>query len=217
MSRIFNVTGTDGQYTNALDTVSGTAIGLAMPGVTINSVQSVYTAGLGCWRIISSQTNQIFRQGFMSKGDHVDPTECSIQPLTLQSDMLFQVYTDIADATANQSTCLALVTTTGGREAFMGTNIVDATSTAITSLISGLGIGDLFFGKTVTNLQFSLEDGGTFHNAQVIDAAGGTQYTVYGQQRLPTAGGNSNLVNCVANTSFPVQKGWSLKVKVTTA
>ena len=217
VSRVFNVTATDKQYNNATDTVSGTALGLALPGVTINSVASTYANGLGVWRIIRSQTNQIVAQGFMSKSGQVDPAECRIPPLTIQPDFLFQVYTDIADATANQSTVLALVTTPQGREAFTGTNIVDATSTALTSLIAGLGMGDLFFGRTVTGIQIMTEDSGTVGNFTVIDAAGGTQYTAYGQPRLPTAGGQSNQTNLVASTNFMVAKGWVLKVSVTSA
>ena len=94
---------------------------------------------------------------------------------------------------------------------------MDATSTALTSLISGLGVGDLLFGKTVTNVAIQEEDGGTLSNITFIDAAGGTQYTAFGTRRLPTAGGQSNLTNGVFNVSIPVQKGWSLKVKVTSA
>jgi len=217
VSRIFSVTGTDGAYSNATDTASSTALGLALPGVTINYVQSTYAAGLGVWRIISSQTNVIKRQGFMSQVGYSNPSEGMIPAYTIQSDDLFQVYTDIADATANQSTVLALVTSSAGVEAFTATNIVDATSTALTSLISGLGVGDLLFGKTVQQVAVQEEDGGTLSNITFIDAAGGTQYTGFGSRRLPTAGGQSNLTNGVFNVSIPVQKGWALKVKVTTA
>ena len=217
VSRIFSVTGTDGTYSNATDTASSTALGLALPGVTINYVQSTYAAGLGVWRIISSQTNVIKRQGFMSQVGYSNPSEGMIIPYQIQSDDLYQTYTDIADATANQSTVLALVTSSAGVEAFTATNIIDATSTALTSLISGLGVGDLLFGKTVTQVAVQEEDGGTLSNITFIDAAGGTQYTAYGTKRLPTAGGQSNLTNGVFKVSMPVQKGWALKVKVTSA
>lgn len=217
VSRVFNVTATDGQYNNATDTVSSTALGLALPGVTINFIQSTYAGGVGVWRIISSQTNLIKRQGFMSVASYVNPSEGQIPPYTIQPDDLFQVYTDIADATANQSTVLALITSSAGQEAFSGTDIVDATASPLTSIISGLGIGDLLFGKTVSQVAIQEEDGGSLGNITFIDAAGGTQYTGYGTHRLPTAGGQSNLTNGVFNVSIPVQKGWSLKVKVTSA
>jgi len=217
VSRVFNVTATDGQYNNATDTVSSTALGLALPGVTINFIQSTYAAGVGVWRIISSQTNVIKRQGFMSVTAYANPSEGMIVPYQIQPDDLFQVYTDIADATSNQSTVLALITSSVSVEAFTATNIVDATSTVLTSLISGLGVGDLLFGKTITQVAVQEEDGGTLGNITFIDAAGGTQYTAYGSKRLPTAGGQSNLTNGVFNVSIPVQKGWSLKVKVTSA
>jgi len=217
VSRIFTVTGTDGTYSNATDTVSSTALGLALPGVTINLIQSTYAAGVGVWRIISSQTNVIKRQGFMLVVGYVDLFEGMILFYCIQSDDLFQVYTDIADANPNQSTVLALITSSAGVEAFIATSIPDATSISLTSLISGLGIGDLLFGKTVTQVAIQEEDGGSLGNITFIDAAGGTQYSGYGTHRLPTAGGQSNLTNGVFNVSIPVQKGWSLKVKVTSA
>lgn len=214
VSRVFNVTATDQIYNNATDTISSTALGLALPGVTINFVQSVYTAGLGVWRIISSQTNLIKRQGFMSKTTYANQSEGMIAAYTIQPDDLFQVYTDIADATSNQSTVLALVTSSAGVEAFTATNIPDSTDTALTSLISGLGVGDLLFGKTVSQVAIQEEDAGFLGNITFIDAAGGTQYTGYGSTRLPTAGGQSNLTNGVFNVAIAVQKGWALKVKV---
>lgn len=217
VSRVFNVTATDGQYNNATDTVSSTALGLALPNVLIDFIQSTYAAGVGVWRIISSQTNVIKRQGFMSAAGYANPSEGMMAPYRIQSDDLFQVYTNIADATANQSTVLALITSSAGVEAFTATNIVDATSTALTSLISGLGVGDLLFGKTVNQVAIQEEDGGSLGNITFIDAAGGTQYTAYGTKRLPTAGGQSNLTNGVFNVSIPVFKGMSLKVKVTSA
>jgi len=217
VSRIFNVTATDKQYNNSIDTISSTALGLALPGVTINSIASTYTSGLGVWRIIRSQTGLIVRQGFMSVGGQVDPAECAIIPYTIQPDDLFQVYTDIADTTPGQSTVLALVTTPISTEAFTATNVVDAEDTALLSLIAGLGIGDLFFGRMVTGIQIMTEDGGSVGNFTITDASGGIQYTAYGQKRLPTAGGQSNQTNLVAMTNFPVAKGWVLKVKVTSS
>ena len=217
MSRIFNVTATDQQYNNTLDTVSSTALGLAMPGQVITFIQSNYAAGVGVWRIISSQTNQIKRQGFMSVAGYSNPNECQITPYKVQPDDLFQVYTDIADATTDQSTVLALITSSRGVEAFTATNIADSTATNLTSLISGLGLGDLLFGSTVTQIAVQEEDGGTLSNIQIVDAAGGTQFTGYGTHRMPTAGGQSNLNNGVFNVSFGVEKGWNLKVATISA
>lgn len=217
VSRVFNVTATDGQYNNATDTVSSTALGLALPNVTIDFIQSTYAAGVGVWRIISSQTNVIKRQGFMSQTAYSNPSEGMIAPYRIQSDDLFQVYTDIADATANQSTVLALITSSAGQEAFSGTDIVDATASPLTSIISGLGVGDLLFGQTITQVAVQEESAGTLGNITFLDASGGTQYTAYGTARLPTAGGQSNLTNGVFNVKIAVQKGWALKVKVTSA
>ena len=107
MSRVFTATATDGQYNNANDSVTSTAIGLSMPGQTISYVQASQATGLGVWRIMSSTTNQIFRQGFTAKTGFICPASSSIPPLAIASDMLFQVYTLADDATASQSNALA--------------------------------------------------------------------------------------------------------------
>ena len=49
MSRIFNVTATDGQYNNADDTITSTSIGLSIPNQTITFVASTYAAGCSVW------------------------------------------------------------------------------------------------------------------------------------------------------------------------
>jgi hypothetical protein len=217
MSRIFTVTATDAQYSNAIDSVTSTALGLSMPNQTISFVASTQAAGLGIWRIISSQTNLIKRQGFCSIAGYSNPAECQIAPYKVQPDDLFQVYTLPLDATANQSNVLALVTSNRGREAFVANDVVDATATSLTSILSGLGAGDLLFGSTITRVEVQQEQGGFLGSLRFIDPAGGTNWVGYGSQRLPTAGGQSNLTNGVFNVSIPMQKGAKMQVMVTTA
>ena len=48
MSRLFSATATDGQYNNLNDTVTSTAIGLSMPGRSVNYVCATVTAGVAC-------------------------------------------------------------------------------------------------------------------------------------------------------------------------
>ena len=210
MSRLFSATATDGQYNNLNDTVTSTAIGLSMPGKTINYVCATVTAGVGIWRIISSQTNRIFAQGFTSQITYVDPVECQISPLAIQPDMLFQIYCQPVDATAQQTNSVALVTSTRGVEAFFKTDVPDGTATELVSVISGLGVGDLLFGSTIKNVRVQLEGGATLTSISFIDASGGTQYTGYGSTRLPDAGGSSTHYNGDYLLNIPVQKGWKL-------
>jgi hypothetical protein len=217
MSRIFTATSTDGQYNNQNDSVTSTAIGLSMPNQTISFVAATHAAGNAIWRIISSQTNLIKRQGFCSLAGYSNPAECQIAPYKVQPDDLFQVYTLAVDATANESNVLALVTSNRGREAFVANNVADATATNLTSILSGLGAGDLLFGATISRVEVQEEQGGSLGSLIFTDAAGGIQFTGYGSQRMPTAGGQSNLTNGVFNVSMPVQKGWKMQVKVTSA
>ena len=73
------------------------------------------------------------------------------------------------------------------------------------------------FGSTISKVEVQQEQAGSLGSIIFIDAAGGTQFTGYGTQRMPTAGGQSNLINGSFNLNMPVQKGWALKVKVTSA
>ena len=217
MSRVFSVNATDGVYSNAIDSTTSTALGLTMPNQIISFVAATQAGGLGIWRIIDSQTNLIKRQGFCSIAGYSNPAECQIPAYKVQPSDIYQVYTLAVDATANESNVLALITSNRGREAFVATNVQDATATSMTSLISGLGVGDLLFGSTISKVEVQQEQAGSLGSISFIDAAGGTQYTGYGSQRLPTAGGQSNLTNGVFNVSMAVQKGWALKVKATSA
>ena len=98
MSRLMTATSTDGSYTNQTESVTSSSLGLSMPNQTIDYVCSNYAAGLGVWRIISSQTNVIKRQGFMSLTGYNDYASCRIAPYKIQPDDLFQCYTLAVDA-----------------------------------------------------------------------------------------------------------------------
>ena len=77
-SRVFKASSTASQYFNQNDSVTSTAIGLSMPNATISYVCATTAAGTGLWRIISSTTNMIHRQGIISKTGFVEPSECMI-------------------------------------------------------------------------------------------------------------------------------------------
>ncbi len=70
-----------------------------------------------------------------------------------------------------------------------------STDTQLTALISGLGVGDLLFGATMTNVAIQGEAGMFLTNITVLDAASGTVMTQTGSVRLPTAGGKSAMTN----------------------
>ena len=211
MSRVFSATSTDGIYNNQNDSVTSTAIGLSMPNQTITYIQATQATGLGVWRIISSTTNQIVRQGFTSKTGYTCPASNQIAPLAIKSDYLFQVYPLADDATADVSNVLALITSSRGVEAFVSLNTPDSTPTELTALISGLGVGDLLFGATMSDVAIQGEAGMFLTNITVLDAASGTVMTQTGSVRLPTAGGKSAMTNGVFNMSIPLQKGFVLK------
>ncbi len=217
MSRVFSATSTDGIYNNQNDSVTSTAIGLSMPNQTITYIQATQATGLGVWRIISSTTNQIVRQGFTSKTGYTCPASNQIAPLAIKSDYLFQVYPLADDATADVSNVLALITSSRGVEAFVSLNTPDSTPTELTALISGLGVGDLLFGATMSDVAIQGEAGMFLTNITVLDAASGTVMTQTGSVRLPTAGGKSALTNGVFNMNIPLAKGMALNVTTVTA
>jgi len=217
MSRVFSASSTEQVYSNQNDSITGTAIGLSMPGQVVSYVCATVASGTGLWRIISSTTNKIHRQGFVSKTGYVDTSECMISPLTIQSDMLFQIYAQPDNATANQSNLVALVYTERGVEAFQAKGAVDGANTPLVSIISDLGVGNLLFGATISRIEVAGEAGMALNNVNVVDAAGGTQFTGYGNYRLPTAGGTSTKLNGAFPMAIRVQKGWIVNTNVTTA
>jgi hypothetical protein len=217
MSRVFSATSTDGQYNNQNDSVTETAIGLSMPNQTITYIQASQATGLGVWRIISSTTNQIVRQGFTSKTGYTCPASNMIAPLAIKSDYLFQVYTLADSATPAQSNALALITSNRGVEAFVATDIPDSTATEITALISGLGVGDLLFGATLTNVAIQGEAGMFLTSINLLDASSGTVMTQSGSVRLPTAGGKSAMTNGIFNMQIQLLKGFKLQCTTVTA
>jgi len=216
-SKTFLKTATDGQYNVMTDTLSTQNLGLIMPAAQIDSVAVTYNEGSGIWRIISSQTLAIKRWGYCSKAANVDNAECKISAYTVASDDLLEVYTQDLDATSNQSSVLAWVQTSKGFDAFGATDIVDSTATEIKSLVNTQGLGEQFFGSTLQAITVQAGDGERVTQIDLIDAAGGTQFTAYGGNRLPTAGGYSTQFNLqVEGLAIKIEKGWLLKVTTVT-
>ena len=211
MSRVFASTSTDGIYNNQNDSVTSTAIGLSMPNQTISYIQASQATGLGVWRIMSSTTNKIFRQGFTTLTGFTCPASSMIAPLAIQSDMLFQVYTLADSATPAESNCLALITSSRGVEAFTASAIADGVPTDLTALISGLGVGDLLFGASLVNVAIQLDAPSALTSINLLDASSGTVMTQSGSVRLPSAGGKSALTAGVFNMNIQLLKGFKLQ------
>lgn len=214
MSRVFSATATDSSYNNLTDSITSTAIGLTMPNQVINYICGTYAAGGGIWRIISSQTNQVKRQGFCSLAGFVDPETCIIQAYKVAPDDLLQIYTVVVNGTGNRTNVLGLITSSRGVEPFISMTTVDSQATAMTSLISGLGLGDLLFGATIQNVGVQCQDGATLTNITLINAASGTDITQQGNVRGNEAGSTSLMFNGSFNMAYPVQKGYVLKCTV---
>ena len=153
----------------------------------------------------------------MSLSGYVDYEACQIPSYRLQNDDVLQVFTYALDATANQSNVIALVTSGRGVEAFGATDVVESTSTALTSLVSGLGMGDLLFGNTITNVDVQEESGGSLSRISIKRADGGTQWIGFGNTRLPTAGATSTMTNGDFPMTISVAQGWALECTVVTA
>ena len=220
MSKSFSDTATDGQWDGniMLDDLGNNPLGILMPGVAINHVCVVYTAGACAWRIIDSVTLQVKRQGWASLTGYSDYNQCTIPAYTIQKTDTLQIHPVALDVTANQSHVLAWVRSNGGEELYSVGDVPDNTPTAIVTAVNGLGIGDSIFGQMMTSMSVQVEDGGTLKEVTVTDSAGGVIYTAYGTKRGLTPGSRSNYYNIdLKGLNIPVSKGYILKVKTVTA
>jgi len=200
-----------------LDTLSSQNLGLIMPGATIDSVAVQFTEGSGIWRIISSQTLKIKRWGYCNDLANVDNAECKIPVYALAPDDLLEVYTQDLNATSNKSNVLAWVQTSKGFDAFGLTAITDSTATEILSLLNSQSIGAQFFDSTLQAVTVQAGTGERVTSIEVLDSSGGTQFTAYGGNRLPTAGGYSTQFNLqVSGMAIKIEKGSVLKVTTVT-
>jgi len=219
MSRLFTDTSTDGVFesNNLQSSQSGVNLGLEMPGVTITSVQATYTDGAAIWRIIDATTNQVSRYGMATQVGYTCSKEAQIPAYVVKSTDLLQVYPKALNSTPNDSEVLAWVVTNAGVEPFGVTTTADNTLTEMTSLITGQSLGDYAFGKRVVKVCIQTETGSNLNRVTVVDQTGGTVWQAYGQHRLPSAGGANAYLNGEYMVSLPIQKGFTIKVAVTSA
>jgi hypothetical protein len=214
-ARTYSDTATDGQWTGnvLLDDLASNNLGLTQAGQAVTHLPVQYEGGLCAWRIQSTQTLKVKRQGFGVKGSLHCWESNAVPAYTIQSDDILTVYPMAMSANPQQFNAMMLIQTGNGTEFFSASNVLDDTATALTSTESGQTLGDLFFGRTITGLWVCLEDGATLTEVEVFDEAGGEVWSTRGSVRLPTAGGLSAHYNLYAGgLGIPIRKGFTIKV-----
>ena len=89
--RSFVDTSTDGVFdgNNLLSTVGAGELGQVLKGKVIDYVCVQYAAGACAWKIVDRTTQVVKRYGMGVKATQVIPSECYIQPYTVnESDIL---------------------------------------------------------------------------------------------------------------------------------
>jgi len=219
-SKIFTDTATDDKWDGnvGLDSLSSQSLGILIPGAQINNVCATYTAGAMAWRIQNAQTLQVQRRGWGSKVGNSCYKSCMIAPYTVNPNDIITFYPMAVDATANDTSVLAWVTTSKGTELFSVQTTADNTATAMTSVVNGQSLGDMFFGSRLLSIEVVGEDGATINSMQVLDNQGGVIWSALGNTRMPTAGGTTMYYNLKADgLNLPVGKGSVLNVLATSA
>lgn len=211
----FTATATDGTWTGLTSEIGSAALGVLIPGVTVNFVMAQYTAGCGVWRIRDTISNQIVAQNFMTaSGYSWMPESRMIKPVRVAQNHALEVYTLPLDSTSNQSNCLAIVYTNKGSELFEGTDVPDSTDTNITSAIQGQSLGAAMFGSTINRIEVQTQDAGSLSRVTILNDNGGTQYLAYGGQRGVTAGQQSLSLNFQdTQMNILVGKAFNLQVR----
>jgi hypothetical protein len=211
MSKIFNASTTDDQWSVLTDTIASTNLGILIPNQTLTFAQAQYEAGLAAWRIQSATTLQVSRYGL----GVLDGQECfmtsQIQSVGVRPDDIISVYSK-APATGTSCNVLAWISGTKGFELFEATATND-TATALTTVVNGQTLGDNMFNSQVQRIWVQAQDGASVDKIEFIDEMGGVVQTIQGGERGATASSQSNMFNLYAfNLAIPVGKGWTVKV-----
>ena len=211
MSKIFNASTTDGQWSVLTDTIASTNLGILIPAQTLTFAQSNYEAGVSAWRIQSATTLQVSRYGLSSLAGQDCWESSQIQPVVVRPDDIISVYSKPA-ATGTACNVLAWISGTKGFALFAAPATND-TATALTTVVNGQTLGDNMFNSTVQRIWVAAQDGASVDKIEFIDEMGGVVQTIQGGDRGATASSRSNLYNLYAfNLAIPVGKGWTVKV-----
>ena len=218
MSKIFNLTATDGQWDgNVLtDSISSQSIGILIPNTPITYAAAEYEAGAMAWRLQNAQTLLVKSRGF-ANASGLDCFESQqIPTVTVGQNDILTVY-PVAQAGVGESNTLAWIQTSKSTELFTAMAAADNQTKAMTSAVNSQSLGDLFFGSTLQRIWVSCQDGASLNFVDIVDEMGGVQMTLQGGKRGATLGSKSNQYNLYAvNLGIPIGKGWSIRVNATT-
>jgi len=218
MSKIFNLTATDGQWDgNVLtDSISSQSIGILIPNTPISYAAAEYEAGAMAWRLQNAQTLLVKSRGF-ANASGLDCFESQqIPTVTVGQNDILTVY-PVAIAGAGTSNTLAWIQTSKSTELFTAMDAADNASKALTSAVNSQTLGDLFFGSTLQRVWVQVQDGAALNYVDIVDEMGGVVMTLQGGKRGAVLGAKSNQYNLYAlNLGVRIGKGWSIRVNATT-
>ena len=178
MSKIFNLTATDGQWDgNVLtDSISSQSIGILIPNTPISYAAAEYEAGAMAWRLQNAQTLLVKSRGF-ANASGLDCFESQqIPTVTVGQNDILTVY-PVATAGAGTSNTLAWIQTSKSTELFTAMAAADNVSKAMTSAVNSQSLGDLFFGSTLQRIWVSCQDGASCNFVDIVDEMGCLLYT----------------------------------------
>jgi hypothetical protein len=213
MSKIFNLTCTDGQFDgNVLtDSISSQSLGLILPNATLTFAQGNYEATNMAWRIQDSQTLRVKSVGFGNLAGLDCMESASITPVRIGPNDILGCY-PMPAAAATKTNTLLWIKTTKSTELFTATGASDNTATNCVSAINSMSFGDLFFGSTLQEVMVQVQDNAALNDLEVVNEAGAVVMTIQGNKRGATGGSRSNKYNLHAkNLNIRVGKGWEIR------
>ena len=203
---------------NLLSNVGSAELGLRLAGHQVNYICAQYAAGGGAWKVVNRENQNIRAYGMMSKVRTQDSAWCYLKnPLVIQSSDILVTYPYVADSTSNQSSVAAWVETSKGILFFTGSDIVDSTSTEITSQVGSNSLG-VFNNSILTGLQIQVEDSGYLDSVEIISPDGGTLWTSTASLRAGSGGSSDPTMNFkVSGLGIGIAEGMALKVTTVSA
>ncbi len=214
MSKIFNLTATDGKWDgNVLtDSIASQSIGILIPNATINYAAAEYESGAMAWRIQNAQTLQVKSRGFASASGLDCFASQRIKPVQIGQNDILVVY-PVAAALATKTNTLAWIQTSKSTELFTAMGASDNADTAMVSAVNSQSLGDLFFGSTLQRIWVSVQDQAALNAVTIKDEMGGVVMTLQGGKRGAVLGSKSNQYNLYAfDLGIPIGKGWTIQV-----
>jgi len=140
-----------------------------------------------------------------------------IAPYTINPNDILTVYPLPVDGTG-KTNALAWITTSKGVELFEAKAVVNATATAMTTVVNAQTLGDSMFNSTLGSIHVQAQDNSIVDQVEIIDNSGGTVLTLFGGVRGGVPGAMSLSYQLKADgLAVPIGKGFSLKITTTAA